>query len=115
MATEQRPAAAGWRDAWVAALDELEADVGVVEAALEDEHRRRDLPSAESHWTVPTGLNPLPAELRPRADAILARQLAAARDLATAMSTNRRQAAAAARIEVGDPGKTPPNYVDFAL
>jgi hypothetical protein len=103
-----------WRAAWVAALDELEADVEVVEGVLNDEHRRQELPTANP-WAPPVGLGPLPLDLRPRADGILTRQLAAARELATAMATNRRQAAFASRVEAGHAGKSTPSYVDCAM
>jgi hypothetical protein len=103
-----------WRAAWAAALDELEADVESVEAVLDDDHRRRDMPAATS-WAPPTGLGQLPLDLRPRADLILARQLAAAQALATAMTANRRQALFAAKVESGDTGKATPSYVDCAM
>jgi hypothetical protein len=103
-----------WRAAWTAALDELEADVETVEAILDDDHRRRELPAA-APWSPPVGLGPLPLDLRPRADGILGRQLSGAQRLAVAMTANRRQAAAAARIEVGDAGKATPSYVDCAM
>jgi hypothetical protein len=103
-----------WRAEWVAALDALEADVDAVEKMIEDEHREREL-SAASPWVPPAGIGPLPLELRPRADEILARQLAAARELSGAITTNRRQAAFAARVEVGTPGRATPSYVDCAM
>lgn len=103
-----------WRSTWIAALDGLEADVEAVEAALEYEHRQRELPVA-TPWSPPAGLGPLPLDLRPRADAILSRQLTAARALAAAMTANRRQAAFAARVESGYAGKNPPSYVDCAM
>lgn len=103
-----------WRAAWVAALDELEADVDAVEAAIEDDHRRKELPAA-TPWAPPAGLGPLPLDLRPRADAILTRQLLAASALAAAITTNRRQAAFAERVETGDAGKATPSYVDCAM
>jgi hypothetical protein len=104
-----------WREAWTAALDELEAEVAEVEALLEDEHRFRDAP-AHDPWAPPQGLGPLPLDLRPRADAILGRQLAAAHALTVAMAVNRQQASLAARIEDGVQG-TPlrPAYVDQAM
>jgi hypothetical protein len=49
-------------DAWAAVLDELER------ALTEDQH---------GDWLPPTGLGPLPAELAPRAEALLAAQRAA--------------------------------------
>jgi hypothetical protein len=103
-----------WRNAWVAALDALEADVDAVEKMIKDEHRRQELPAAEA-WKPPAGLGSLPLELRPRADFILARQLEAAQALAMAVTANRRQTAFAARVEVGTHGKAIPSYVDCAM
>ena len=103
---------AEWHVAWAAALDELEADVILVEAMIDEEHRVRDLPVANP-WTPPQGLGPLPLDLRPRADAILNRQLAATQAIAVALATNRRQAELLVRVESG---ATPsrPAYVDCA-
>lgn len=106
--------AAEFRAAWKAALDELEADVDQVEAMLADDHMRRDHP-VTNPWSPPQGLGPLPLDLRPRADGILTRQLAAARDLALALGTNRKQAAFAARIETGSAGAARPSYIDAAI
>jgi hypothetical protein len=103
-----------WRAAWTAALDALDADVGRIEELLADEQRVRDLPPADP-WSPPEGLGPMPLDLRPRADAILARQVDAAQQLATAMAVNRRQAQFAAKVEVGGYGKAPPSYVDRAM
>jgi len=106
--------AGDWRQEWIAALDELEADVEAVEDMIRDEHRRRDLPMA-TPWAPPAGIGPLPLELRPRADAILTRQLEAAQELSLAITANRRQSAFAARVEVGTPGKAVPSYLDCAM
>jgi hypothetical protein len=103
-----------WRTAWVAALDALEADVDDVERMITDEHRRRDLPAAVT-WEPPVGLGSLPADLQPRADVILARQLEAAQALSLAITANRKQTAFAARVEVGTSGKAIPSYVDCAM
>ncbi|MDT5030650.1 MAG: hypothetical protein QOC94_821 [Actinoplanes sp.] len=103
-----------WRKIWVDALDELEADVDAVEQMIKDEHGRRDLPAAMP-WHPPAGLATLPLDLRPRADAILARQVEVARTLSAAITENRRQTAFAARVEVGTPGKAIPSYVDKAM
>ncbi len=105
---------AEWREAWIAALDAMEADVEAVERMIRDEHRSQELPSADP-WTPPSGLGPLPLDLRPRADVILSRQLEAARAAALAITANRRQTAFAARVEVGTPGKAVPTYLDCAL
>jgi hypothetical protein len=103
-----------WREAWTAALDELEADVSHIEALLDEDHRVRDHPLSDP-WTPPEGIGPLPLELRPRADAILARQIAAATAVTAALATNRRQATLAARIETGGQPAPRPAYVDCAM
>ncbi|GGK18255.1 hypothetical protein GCM10010124_08520 [Pilimelia terevasa] len=103
-----------WRAAWLAALDACEADVTEVEAMLAQEHRFQDMETRQG-WQPPANIGQLPLDLRPRADAILQRQIAAAQALTLAMTANRRQAAFAAKVENGSPGKTPPSYVDQAL
>jgi hypothetical protein len=97
----------------VTALDELEADVDQVELLLANDHRVRDLPPADP-WSPPDGLGPLPLDLRPRADAILSRQIAATQALALMMATNRRQSEMATRIEAGDEPRRPA-YLDCAI
>jgi hypothetical protein len=104
---------AEWRRTWTDVLDELELDVTAVEALLVDSHLHRDLPLADP-WCPPDGLGPLPLDLRPRADQVLARQLAAAAAVAGALSTTRQQAAVATRIETGHDAQRPA-YVDCAL
>ena len=114
-ATRSGPAGPGpdWRTAWTHALDELELDVTAAETLLAEEHRGRDLPTADP-WSPPEGLGPLPIDLRPRADGILARQLAAAVAMAASIGATRRQAALAARLETGrDNGR--PAYLDCAM
>lgn len=106
--------AEAWRDAWIDALDALEADVDAVEQMIKDEHRRRELPMA-TPWEPPAGLGPLPLDLRPRADVILTRQIEVAQALSLAITANRKQTAFAARVEVGTPGKAIPSYVDYAM
>ena len=103
-----------WRAAWLAALDELDRDVEAVEALLIYDHSRRQLPVSDP-WAPPAGLGPLPLDLRPRADGILSRQLAAANAITVALATNRRQAAVAARIETGGDTAPRPSYVDCAM
>jgi len=103
-----------WRTAWISALDELEADVEAVERMITERHRSQDLPAA-TPWAPPPGIGPIPLDLRPRADCILARQLEAARAAAMAITANRRQTAFAARVEVGTAGKGVPTYIDCAI
>ena len=100
-----------WREEWVAALDALEADVESIERLIEDEHRAQALPAAEP-WSPPAELGALPLELKPRADRILARQIAAAQAVSAAITGNRRQTAFASKVEVGTAGKAIPNYLD---
>src|SRR6476469_3541271 len=104
-----------WHQAWVSALDALEANVADIEGLIESDHRMRDA-ATETPWTPPEGLGPIPLDLRPRADVILSRQLAAAQAIPLSISTNRQQAALAARIEEGRHA-TPsrPAYVDCAM
>ncbi len=105
---------AEWHRAWNAALDELEGDVVEIEELLADDHRMRDHEITNA-WKPPQGLGPLPLDLRPRADAILARQLAAAHAVTLALATNRRQACVASRIEAGSRGAPRPAYIDCAM
>ncbi|GGL01042.1 hypothetical protein Ppa06_69740 [Planomonospora parontospora subsp. parontospora] len=109
----QRPAADEWRSAWCAALDALEMDVVAVEEMLSDDRRTREIPVADP-WSPPEGLGPLPLDLRPRADAILARQIAVAQAMTLIMAGNRRQAAMIARVESGSNGAPRPVYINCA-
>lgn len=104
----------GWRSAWVAALDHLETDIAQVEALLRTDQLIRETPTVDP-WTPPEGMGPLPLDLRPRADRILARQIAAAEGIARAMAVNRRQAAVTNRIELFDSGAARPAYLDQAM
>ncbi|GII06165.1 hypothetical protein [Planobispora takensis] len=109
-----QPAGAGdWHAAWSAALDSLEMDVTAAEELLAGDHRDRELRLTDA-WSPPENLGPLPLDLRPRADAILARQLATAQAIAMAMIGNRRQAAMLARVESGNDGGQRPVYVNCA-
>ena len=105
--------AVDWREAWSAALDELEMDVESVEAMLADERRIAETPPSDL-WRPPTELGALPLELRPRADSILTRQIAAAEELARRLTANRQQSAMTARIETGEAVKRPV-YLDCAM
>jgi hypothetical protein len=110
----RRPAAdVQWTSAWADALDALELDVATTEAMLAEQHRFAEAPAADP-WRPPEGLGPLPLDLRPRADAILARQVAAAAELTRRLAANRQQSAVVARIETGERVKRPA-YLDRAL
>ncbi|MBG0833238.1 hypothetical protein HS041_36660 [Planomonospora sp. ID67723] len=88
-------------------------DVAAAEAMISGDHRERELAPA-TPWSPPQNLGPLPLDLRPRADAILARQLEAAKAMAFAMTVNRRQAAMLARVESGSDGAPRPVYINCA-
>jgi hypothetical protein len=102
-----------WRAAWTAALDELELDVAATEAMLADAHRQAETPPADL-WKPPAELGALPLELRPRADEILTRQLAAAQEIAHRLTATRAQQAMTSRIETGEAVKRPV-YLDCAM
>jgi hypothetical protein len=110
--TAEHQAPDEWRRQWVAALDALELDVLTTAALLSDEHRARELPAPEP-WRPPTGLGPLPRDLRDRADAILGRQIAVAEALTRTLCSNRRQAALAARLQSNVSARGPA-YIDTA-
>jgi hypothetical protein len=102
-----------WREAWGAALDELEMDVTATEAMLLDERRMAETPLSDL-WKPPQELGALPLELRPRADEILTRQLRAAEEIARRLTSTRQQQAVTARIETGERVKRPV-YLDCAM
>jgi hypothetical protein len=102
-----------WRHAWTAALDDLEMDVAATEAMLADMRRLNETPEADP-WQPPQDLGALPLELKPRADEILTRQLAAAQEIARRLTATRQQQAVTARIETGERVKRP-LYLDCAM
>jgi hypothetical protein len=102
-----------WRTAWTSALDDLEMDVAATEAMLADARRMTETPASDT-WAPPVGLGPLPQELRPRADEILTRQLAAAEEIGRRLTATRKQQAVTARIETGERVKRP-LYLDRAM
>jgi hypothetical protein len=102
-----------WRQAWGAALDELEMDVTATEAMLLDERRMAETPMSDV-WKPPQEIGALPLELRPRADEILTRQLRVAEEIARRLTSTRQQQAVTARIETGERVKRPV-YLDCAM
>jgi hypothetical protein len=102
-----------WRDAWTAALDELEMDVDATEAMLADSRRMAETPPSDL-WQAPQDLGALPLELKPRADEILTRQIAVAQEIARRMTSTQQQLAVTARIETGERVKRP-IYLDCAM
>ncbi|PZM97414.1 MAG: hypothetical protein DIU79_02620 [Actinobacteria bacterium] len=101
------------RAAWVAVLDALERDVAAVEAMLSAPHDIDERERVEP-WQPPAGLGPLPSDLVPRAERLLARQTAVTRQLTRHMAANRQQSALVARLETGAV-RGGPEYVDRTL
>jgi hypothetical protein len=100
-------------DRWTSILDALELEVAATEAFLAECRHIQELPVSEP-WRPPDGLGALPDELQPRADQVLARQLAVADEVARALASTRRQAAVVLRLQTGrDPAR--PAYLDQAL
>lgn len=102
-----------WRSAWTAALDELEMDVAATEAFLADSRLLSEVPAADP-WQAPQDLGALPLELKPRADEILTRQIAAAQEIARRLTATRAQQNMTSRIETGEAVKRPV-YLDCAM
>ena len=102
-----------WQQAWEAALAALELDVLEAEQLLATgpAETADPLPVAEP-WTPPVLPGPLPSNLRSRAEAILARQLRVADDLARAMGGNRREQQVARRMDSGTVDRSQPVFVD---
>ena len=103
-----------WHEQWVAALDALDLDLDAAEALLSTDHLIRHGPVADL-WRPPVGLGPLPLDLRPRVDLILARQLATAALIGQALANNRRQVTFLGRLESQLRPERRPAYVDCAM
>jgi hypothetical protein len=104
-----------WHQAWHSALETLELDVVEAERLLavgRATSEAVDLPPLAGGWTPPALDGPPPGDLRARAEAILARQLRVAEDLARAMGSNRRQARIADRMDSGLVDRTQPVFID---
>ncbi len=100
-------AAGDFHDAWVRALDELELDVAKAEEVL----RSGDvgLPDV-APWTAPRLPGSLPLDLRPRAEALLERQLRTAEALSGALHAAGRQRVVAERFGSGTQARA--MYID---
>jgi hypothetical protein len=93
---------------WGEVLDRMELDVTAVEALLAE--RGRTAPGQVEPWSAPADLGPIPPELRPRADAVLERQLAASLAVVAAMTATSRQAIVAGRMR--SQHGAAPSYLD---
>jgi hypothetical protein len=116
--TPGRPAAAGGDAArdWATVLDELEGEVLAAESTLRSD---RDGEIAAwgrraEDWVPPSGMGPLPEDLRERAARLLQHQLAVAEELVERIIQSRRQRDVAARMSYGPP-RPVASYIDRAL
>lgn len=97
-----------WHARWESALAELELDLERAEAILASDH----LPVPDRGWRPPSGLGPLPAPLRERAQLLVDRQIDVAQRMAASLVANRRHARALGSMRAGTPAV--PVYVDTA-
>jgi hypothetical protein len=121
--TPPRPAAGGDHGAgdWATVLDELEGEVLAAEATM----TAGDLPEGRADeiaawgrraqdWVPPSGLGPLPEDLRERAARLLQHQLAVAEELVERVIQSRRQRDVAARMSYAPP-RPVASFIDRAL
>ena len=84
------------RDAWASALDAIEESVSVSEEILAG---NLDVSTASAPWLAPAGLGPLPADMRDRAMALLARVAEVERALVESAALTARQLADVRRAD----------------
>jgi hypothetical protein len=121
--TPARPPAGGDHGAgdWATVLDELEGEVLAAEATMtagDVPEDRADEVAAwgrrAQDWVPPSGLGPVPEDLRERAARLLQHQLAVAEELVERIIQSRRQRDVAARMSYGPP-RPVASYIDRAL
>ncbi|SDN58567.1 hypothetical protein SAMN05660199_00340 [Klenkia soli] len=98
---------------WSEALDEIEDDTHRAETTLA--HATPEEIAAwgrrSSDWVPPSGLGPLPADLRERAARLLQHQLAVAEALVEGITQSRRQRDLAARMSQA-PSRPTSSFID---
>jgi hypothetical protein len=101
---------------WTQVLSELEGEVLAAEQTLAD--GRADEIAAwgrrTEDWVPPSGLGPVPLDLRERAMRLLQHQLAVAEALIERITQSQRQRDVAARMSYG-PSRPVASYIDRAL
>ncbi|TFV64156.1 hypothetical protein E4P41_02645 [Geodermatophilus sp. DF01-2] len=117
--TPGRPSAAGGEEAsrdWATVLDELEGEVLAAESTLRSD--RDDEIAAwgrrAEDWVPPSGLGPVPEDLRERAARLLQHQLAVAEELVERIVQSRRQRDVAAKMSYGL-SRPVASYIDRVL
>jgi hypothetical protein len=116
--TPGRPAAPGGDAArdWATVLDELEGEVLAAESTLRS-NRDGEIAAwgrRAEDWVPPSGMGPVPEDLRERAARLLQHQLAVAEELVERIIQSRRQRDVAARMSYGPP-RPVASYIDRAL
>ncbi|MGY1639878.1 hypothetical protein ACI782_01935 [Geodermatophilus sp. SYSU D00703] len=106
---------------WATVLDELEGEVLAAEATLQSGELLEDRATAAEaggrrvqDWVPPSGLGPLPHDLRERAARLLQHQLAVAEELVERIIQSRRQRDVAARMSYG-PSRPVASFIDQTL
>jgi len=101
---------------WQQVLSSLEGEILAAQDSIAQD--RSDEIAAwgrrSEDWTVPTGLGPLPDDLRERAMRLLQHQLAVAEALIERIIQSQRQRDVAARMSYG-PARPVASYIDRAL
>lgn len=101
---------------WQAALDELEGDVLDAQETLA-RGRAEEIAAwgrRATDWVPPSGLGPLPQDLRERAARLLQHQLAVAEALVERIMQSQKQRDVAARMSYGAE-RPVPSFIDRAL
>ncbi|MFW3170459.1 hypothetical protein [Geodermatophilus sp. CPCC 206100] len=101
---------------WATVLDDLEGEVLAAEASM-DADRTEEIEAwgqRVQEWIPPSGLGPVPPDLRERAARLLQHQLAVAEALVEAIIQSRRQRDVAARMTYG-PARPVASFIDRAL
>lgn len=96
-------------EAWQVTLDRIELDVVRAEIALANGATIRT-----DEWDVPADHGPLPTDLRPRAEEILARQQTVLTQIAEQLGTTLRQQAVVERVGRSTAASQVPIYVDVS-
>ena len=101
---------------WAVVLDHLEGEVLAAEQSMA--HDRADEIAAwgrrSDDWVPPSGIGPVPPDLRERAARLLQHQLAVAEALIERITQSQKQRDVAARMSYG-PARPVASFIDRAL
>jgi hypothetical protein len=114
--TGPRPPGGDRPSDWATVLDVLEGEVLAARASM-DADRHDEIAAwgrRAEDWCPPSGLGPVPRDLRERAARLLQHQLAVAEELVERIIQSRRQRDVAARMSYGPP-RPVASYIDRAL